>query len=238
MKYITFFIPCFNEKKTIEKAINLILDLKFASKEIIVIDNGSTDGTQEILKRKFSKKNIKIILRKKNLGYGASVKEVTKISKSKYIFIHFSDVEYDHKVSIQMFKLAEKKNLDAVFGSRLKRMNIYQKIKAVKKKPAFLGTLIFTFLYNIFYNKKFTDVIGSKFYKVTSLKKIIDIKENYFSFDFILKNRLIAGNFKIGEVYTKYWARKNNAEKKVKIYHLFPAIYHILKHKIFYNTIK
>ena len=232
MKNITFFIPCFNEKKTIVKAVNQILKLKFSSKEIIIIDNGSSDGTQEILKR-FSKKNVKIILRKENLGYGASVKEAIKISKTKYIYIHFSDAEYDHKVSIHMFRLAEKYNLDAVFGSRLKKMNFYEKNIAIKKKPAFLATIIFTFLYNIFYNKNFTDVIGSKFYKLASIKKIINIKEDYFSFDFILKNRLIAGNFKIGELYTKYWPRKNNAEKKVKIYHMFPAIYHILKHKLY-----
>jgi glycosyltransferase involved in cell wall biosynthesis len=231
VKKITFFITSFNEEKTIEKSIRVILSLKFKNKEIIIIDNGSKDKTQEIIKKFTNYKNVKIILRSKNLGYGASVKKAIKMSKSKYMYIHFSDLEYDHKTSIKMFALAEKNNFDAIFGSRLKKMNFKQKFKAIKTKPAFVATIIFTTLYNLFYKKKFTDVIGSKFYKVSSLKKIINTNENYFNFDFILKNRLISGDFKIGEVYTKYWPRKNNEEKNVKFYHMFPGIYQILKFK-------
>jgi len=98
-------------------------------------------------------KNVKIILRSKNLGYEASVKKAIKMSKSKYMYIHFSDLKYDHKTSIKMFAPAEKNNFDAIFGSRLKKMNFKQKFKAIKTKPAFVTTIIFTTLYNLFYKK-------------------------------------------------------------------------------------
>ena len=69
-------------------------------KEIIIIDNGSIDGSQELIKKFYKKKNVRIILRKKNLGYGASIKEGARLAKGKYIYIHFSDAEYDHKTSL------------------------------------------------------------------------------------------------------------------------------------------
>jgi biofilm PGA synthesis N-glycosyltransferase PgaC len=78
MSKITFLITVYNEVKTIKRAINDILNIKYKRKEIIIIDNGSTDGTQNILK-KFYK--IKKILRDKNLGYGKTIEEGIKKSE-------------------------------------------------------------------------------------------------------------------------------------------------------------
>lgn len=230
MKKISFLIPCYNEEKTIKKAIDKIVRLNISSKEIIIIDNGSTDKSQSIIKKYKNKKNIKIILRKNNQGYGSSIKQAAKLSNSKYLFIHFSDNEYDHTTSLKMYNLAEKNKLDAVFGSRLKGLKLFNKLFLLQKKPSYLGTFMITGLYNILYNKKFTDVIGSKFYKVSTLRKISKIKDNHFNFDFILKNRLISKNFNIEEVFTKYRPRYKG--KHVKFYHIFPALYQIIKYKI------
>jgi glycosyltransferase involved in cell wall biosynthesis len=234
MKKLSILIPCFNEKKLVKKSIIQAIKLKNFKKDIIIIDNGSTDGTQKILKKFLGKKNIRIILRKKNLGYGMSVKEGLKYSKYKYMYIHFSDCEYDIKTTFKMYHLAEKKKLDAVFGSRFKGYTLKKKLKSLKNKPAYLGTLIITSLYNILYNKKFSDVIGSKFYKVSSIRDI-KIKHNYFRYDFALKNILIGSNYSIDEVFTKYKPRKVNSDKNVKFYHIFPAIYEILKNKLLNN---
>lgn len=240
MKKVSFLIPVYNEEKTISEAINIVLGLKkIKNKEIIIIDNGSTDKSQEII-RSFNNKSLKVILRKKNLGYGATIKQAVNIAQGKYMYIHFSDNEYDIKPIFQMIKLANKYDLDAIFGSRLKKYDFFKKIQLLKKKPSYLGTLLITFLYNIFYEKKFSDVIGSKFYKISTLKKIYKIDSEGFNYDFILKNRLISGNFKIQEVYTKYTPRftKNG---NVKYYHIFPALYQIIKFKILnilFKTVK
>jgi hypothetical protein len=86
-------------------------------------------------------------------------------------------------------------------------------------------------MYNIFYNKNFTDVIGSKFYKVETLKKI-NLKENYLDWDFELKNRLISGPYKILEIFTKYNAIPNSEEKSVKFYHMFLIIFLMIRFKL------
>ena len=228
---ITFLIPVFNEQKTVVSSINQILNLKFSKKEIIIIDNGSTDGSQKLIRAFSGRKNIRIILRKKNLGYGASIKQGVHMAKGKYVFIQFSDIEYDHKASLKMFKLSEKHNADAVFGSRLKNMSLKKKLVAIKNKPAFLATILITKMYNIFYNRNFSDVIGSKFYKADVFKKI-NLKENWLDWDFELKNRLISGPYKILEIFTKYKPRPNPEEKSVKFYHMFLIIYLMVKYKL------
>lgn len=231
MILITFLIPVFNEEKTVVNSINQILNLKFLKKEIIIIDNGSTDQSQKLIKNFSGKKNIRIVLRKKNLGYGASIKQGVRMARGKYMFIQFSDTEYDHRVSLKMFRISEKYNADVVFGSRLKNMSFKQKLIAIKNKPAFLATILITKMYNIFYKKNFTDVIGSKFYRLDIFKKI-NLKENNIDWDFELKNRLISGPYKILEVFTKYKPRPNPEEKNVKFYHMFSIIYLMIKYKL------
>jgi glycosyltransferase involved in cell wall biosynthesis len=228
MVKITYLVTVFNEEKTVKKAITDVLDIKYKNKEIIVIDNGSTDTSQKIIK-KF--KNIKKVLRKKNIGFGKSVTEGIKNAKGKYIFIQYSDLEYDHKRSIYMMKLAEKKKLDVVMGSRLKNYN-YSMFKLIIKKPAYLATLICTFLINKFYNHKFTDIIGAKLYNVNSVKKIRTNSYNA-GFDFEFMSRACKEKFRISEVSIKYWPRINSREKKIKFYHMFNALYEIFKVKLF-----
>lgn len=230
MKKITYIITVYNEVKTVKKAIEDIISLKLNSKEIIVIDNGSNDGSQLIIK-KF--KNIKKILRKKNLGFGKSIEEGISKAKGKYIFIHYSDLEYDHKRSIYMLKLAEKKKLDVVLASRLK--NILPKkniLEIIFSQPAYLATLICTYLINQFYNRKFTDVIGTKLYLTKSIKKI-PINSYGVGFDFEFISRIRKNNFKVEEVSIKYKPRVNFNEKKIKFYHMINALYEIFKIKFF-----
>ena len=224
---LTYVVLVWNEVKTIKKAIEDVQKIKYPNKEIIVIDNNSTDGTREILK-KF--KNLKIIYRKKNLGVGKSCETGIQKAKGDYVFIQFSDLEYDHNRSIDMLNFAIKKNLDIVLGSRLKnKRSIYN---ALKKKPSFLATITTTFLINIFYKKKFTDIIGAKLYKTKTVKKI-PINSFHTGFDFEFISRACKKNMRISEISVKYKPRKNSSEKKIKFYNIFNAFYEIFKVKIF-----
>jgi glycosyltransferase involved in cell wall biosynthesis len=78
---ITYLIPVFNEIKTVKESIIQALKIPIKNKEIIVIDNNSTDGSAEVIKKFLKFKNVKLILRKKNIGYGPSIDEVTRIAK-------------------------------------------------------------------------------------------------------------------------------------------------------------
>ena len=92
MKKITYLIPVYNEIRTLKKAINDVINLKYSNKEIIIIYNGSTDGSREIINTFRNNKKIKIILRKKNLGYGKTIDEGIKKASGDYIFIQYADL--------------------------------------------------------------------------------------------------------------------------------------------------
>lgn len=232
MKKITYLIPVYNEIRTLRKAIYDIINLKYSNKEIIIIDNGSTDGSQKLLKEFNNYKKIKIILRRKNLGYGRTIDEGIKKASGDYIYIQYADLEYDHGISIKMIQLAEKYKLDVIIGSRLKKLNNKNIIQIIREKPAFLATIICTFLINKFYNKNFTDIIGGKFYKTASVRKI-PINSYYSGFDFEFFSRICKKNLNIKEVFIKYKPRKFSNEKKIKFYHMLNALYEIIKVKLF-----
>jgi|694.fasta_scaffold13523_9 glycosyltransferase involved in cell wall biosynthesis len=232
MLKITYLVTVYNEFKTVQKAIEDVANINYPNKEIIIIDNGSQDGSREIIEN-YKNKKIKIykILRNKNMGFGKSVTEGIKKATGDYIFIQYSDLEYDHKRSIYMMDYAKDNNLDVVLGSRLKNKT-QSLINIIINKPAYLATLICTFLINIFYGHKFTDIIGGKLYKTKSIKKI---KTNSYhaGFDFEFISRICKKKLKIGEISIKYWPRINSSEKKIKFYHMLNALYEIFKVKLF-----
>ena len=92
---LSIIIPVYNEIKTIEKLINKILKLNI-KKQVIVVDDGSSDGTQLILK-KFKNKIDKLIVHNKNRGKGAAIKSAQKFVKGKYVGIQDADLEYNPK---------------------------------------------------------------------------------------------------------------------------------------------
>jgi glycosyltransferase involved in cell wall biosynthesis len=231
---ISYVIPVFNEKNTIKKAITDVLRLPI-KKEIIVIDNNSYDGTKEILinfKRKNKNKNIKLILRKKNLGGAESVMEGIRLSKGKYIYIQYADLEYDEKKSLSMYNLAEREKLDVVLGSRVKnRLKKNTWIEIIVSRPAFAATFVTTKLFNFFYNKKFTDIIGARLYK---REKIIKLPFDYndASFDFAFVSRMAKMGLEMTEVNVRYKFRKFGTSN-MRWFHLFNAIIAMVKVKLF-----
>jgi glycosyltransferase involved in cell wall biosynthesis len=232
---ITYLIPVFNEIKTVKESIIQALKIPIKNKEIIVIDNNSTDGSAEVIKKFLKFKNVKLILRKKNIGYGPSIDEGTRIAKGKYIYIHYSDLEYDIKTSIKMLRIAKQKNLDAVFASRLiKKLKNKNIINIIIERPYYLASFILTKLINILFKKKFTDIIGTKLYKKKTVVNVLPNKNN-ISFDLELDAILCKKQFKTEEVFIKYKARDNIMEKKVKWWFIFNFIIGIFKVRFINN---
>ncbi len=229
---ITFLIPIYNEVKTARKAIEETLKINIPEKEVIIIDNNSTDGSKDIIEEFRNKKNIKIIYQKKNYGFGNSIQDGFSNSLNEFVFIQYGDLEYDINKCIDMLKLIKEKNLDVVFASRLKNINSYKEmLSKLIKKPSYLATLLCTFLINKFYGKTFTDIIGTKLYRRKSIQPIIP-KVSGQGFDFELVSLICKNNLAIDEVFIDYTPRKNSSDKKIKFYHLFNAIYAILKVKL------
>ena len=115
---ISIIVPCYNESKTIKKIINLILEDKFYNKEIIVIDDYSTDGTRDILKNDLNNFINCLILNEKNYGKGYSVKKGIESASGDIIIIQDADLEYDPSDYPKLIEPIKNNFADVVYGSR------------------------------------------------------------------------------------------------------------------------
>ena len=228
---LSIIICCFNEKATISKVIQEAKVLNI-DKEIIVIDNCSTDGTKEILEGLKGDNTLKIIFNPKNMGPGYSGFEGIRLARGDYFYGPGADLEYSMEDVYQMIDKAEKEDLDVVLGSRLMDRKNVSLPELIKERPFWLGTIIGTFLINFLYRRNFTDVIGSNLTKVEVFRSLgISNRGHAEAFEFI--SRICKRGCKIGEVPVYYKPRPHKEGKTISVFDMLPAILVILRIKIF-----
>lgn len=229
---LTIMIGCFNEQRTILKAIEEARAVN-VDKEIIVIDNCSTDGTREILQGLKEDSELRIILHSKNMGANYSGREGASLARGDYFYAPGADLEYKMGDVCRMVKEVEGKGLDAVFGSRLLDRKGVSKINLIKERPYWLGTLIVTFLVNLLYRRKFTDIIGTKLVKTSILKSLVRKENGPASGELELVSKLCKIGCKIKEIPVWYKPRTHEEGKTIRALDMLPAIWAILIVKIF-----
>jgi len=178
---LTVIIPVFNEINSIEQLLIKVLNNKI-DKQIIVVDDHSSDGTRELLINKFKNTVDKIIFHQKNLGKGAAIKSAQKHILGKYTIIQDADLEYDPADYLSLVNEAEKNQFQAVYGSRVLNKNMHTNIKNFSHQIRIWGNIFLTFLSNKINNQKLTD--AHTCYKLfdSALFKSINLKENDFFF--------------------------------------------------------
>ena len=208
---ISVVIPCFNEKNTIQEIIERVRKESKYDKEIIVIDDFSTDGTREILTDKINTNIDKLILNDNNFGKGYSVRRGIKEASSEIILIQDADLEYDPIDYPKLIEPITKGNADIVYGSRF--------IGSDEKRVLFywhsLGNFFLTTLSNMLSNLNLTDMENC--YKVfkSEIIKNIDLKENRFGFEPEITAKIAKKNLRIYEVGVKYHGRNYSEGKKI-----------------------
>jgi len=231
MKELTIIIPVYNEKKTILKIIDKIKNLKKLSKQIIVVDDYSIDGTREILLKNKNKIDL-LLLHKKNQGKGAAIQTAQKHVKGKYVIIQDADLEYNPRDYFKLIKPIKEKNFMVVYGSRVLNKKRYG-AKGFTSKARILGNHILTIFSNILNNQNLTD--AHTCYKVFSSKvfnKII-LKENGFEFCPEITTKVAKLNLKIKELPISYIGRTYNDGKKIKAIHALGALLSLVRHRFF-----
>ena len=228
----TIIIPCFNEKKTIKQLINKvnIINIK---KEIIIVDDGSFDGTTAILK-KIKHKNIKIIFKKKNEGKGSAIKSALKLIKGDLVLIQDADLEYNPNDYYKLIKPFSNKKIKVVYGSRVLNKKRYLLKNDLLKNFRVFANQLLTFVSNFFNNQKLTD--AHTCYKVLRKKLFLSLKlkENGFSFCPEVTTKISKKNIKIYEVPISYNGRKISDGKKIRFTDALSAFITIIKYRFFY----
>jgi len=228
---ISVVIPCFNEKDTISEIIEKVKKENKYIKEIIVIDDCSTDGTREILNEKISEKIDKIILNDKNFGKGYSVRRGVKEATGDIILIQDADLEYDPVDYPRLIEPIIKGNADVVYGSRF--------MGSDEKRVLYfwhsVGNFFLTTLSNMLSNLNLTDMENCfKVFKSDIIKNI-DLKENRFGFEPEITAKIAKKNIRIYEVGVKYYGRNYSQGKKITWKDGFSALRCIFIYNLFSN---
>ena len=221
---ISILIPVYNEEQTILKALEDLSNLKFKilQKEIIVIDDGSTDKTNQIL---ISSKHLydKMFVNKYNQGKVSAVKLGLQNSTGNYIVFHDADLEYDPLDLLKFENVFLRFNADGVVGSRF-RYDQYTRSHSILNR---LGNFILTFTFNILYNTTFTDIYSCYFAFKKNLLKSENLNVEGFAQHAEILCNVIKNGKKFYEVPINYNGRNAAEGKKIKFYHFFPVLFEI-----------
>jgi len=223
---LSILIPVYNEKTTILKVLDIIKKVKLGNigKEIIIVDDGSTDGTREILKN-LNKKNIKIFFHKKNQGKGAAIKTGLKYITGDIILIQDADLEYDPNDYPKLLEPILKGKANIVYGSR------FLKKHRPKYYFYYLGNLALNLFISLLYQKRITDM--ETCYKVfkRDIIKNIRLKAKGFDFEPEITTKIIKKGHKIIEVPIEYRCRSFKEGKKINWKDGIKALWYIIKYR-------
>ena len=233
MKKLSIIIPVFNEAKTVYSILNKIENvvlLQNIAKEIIIVDDYSTDNTTEVIKNYISNHlalSIELLHHTKNKGKGASLQTGIKNATGDYIIIQDADLEYDPKEYNILLQPILDGNADVVYGSRFAGGNPHRVLFFWHT----IGNRFLTFLSNMFTNLNLTDM--ETCYKLFDAKilKSIKLKEKRFGFEPEVTAKISRiKKIRIYEVGISYYGRTYDEGKKINWKDGFHAIYCIIKY--------
>ncbi|MDC0563085.1 glycosyltransferase family 2 protein [Candidatus Pelagibacter ubique] len=228
---LTIIIPVFNEKKTLPTLLTKIFSIKL-SKQIIIIDDKSTDGTSQIIS-KYKKRINKIIYHKKNMGKGAAIKSAQKFIKGEYVIIQDADLEYDPKDYLNLLDKIKKENLKVVYGSRVLKKNRIRNLQNFSHRIRIYGNIFLTHISNLINRQNLTDAHTCyKLFRSKIFKKI-NLKENGFSFCPEITTKLSLLKINIKEIPISYNGRTYEEGKKIVAFDGVRAIITLLKYRYF-----
>jgi glycosyltransferase involved in cell wall biosynthesis len=226
---VSVIIPCFNERNTIEQVVNAVRAAPVENIEIIIVDDGSTDGTVALLKEKIAGLADQIIYQPKNCGKGAALRAGFAAATGDIVLVQDADLEYSPSDYPTLLGPIFSGDADAVFGSRF----LGSRPHRVFYFWHMMGNRFLTLLSNVFTNLNLTDV--ETCYKAfrAPLLKNLDLRENGFGFEPEITAKLAKTQCRIYEVGISYSGRTYLEGKKVNWKDGLRAIYAIVRYNLF-----
>lgn len=223
---LSVIIPVFNEKKTIKAILDKVKKLSLVN-DIVIVDDGSSDGTRKILKSFLKQKKIKIVFHNKNQGKGSAVKTALKHVKGDYIIIQDADLEYDPRDYSKLIKPVKEGKAQVVYGSRFTgehRNMFFWHMQANK---------FLTLITNILYNTTLSDM--ETCYKLfpVDLARQLKLKSKRFDFEPEITAKILKKRIRIYEVPISYAGREYHEGKKISWHDGVQALWTLFWYRLF-----
>ena len=226
---LSILMPVYNEAQTLREIIQRVeaVNLGDVRKELIIVDDGSKDGTREVLKQMAQDSQHKIYFHGQNMGKGAALRTALTYAQGDIILIQAADLEYDPAEYTELIKPILEGRADVVYGSRLTG----GKVARAFNFWHYLGNKMLTFVTNVLYNAILTDM--ETCYKVfrADVIKNFQIKSNKFDFEPEITAKILKRRYKLYEMPISYYGRDFDEGKKITWRDGFAAIWALVKYR-------
>ncbi|GAB4546249.1 MAG: glycosyltransferase family 2 protein [Anaerolineales bacterium] len=222
---LSIIIPVFNEVENIQEILKRVKAQKVAE-EIIVVDDGSRDGTRDLLQTLDGKDGVRVVLHEKNQGKGAAVRTGIHAALGDILLIQDADLEYDPRDIPSLLQPIEEGIADVVYGSRFlgkaHRVTMFWHLVANK---------LLTLMTNILYNTILTDMeTGYKVFRREVLNGMT-LRSNSFDFEPEFTAKILKRHLRIFEAPITFNPRDYSQGKKIKLHDAFQAVWTLLKYR-------
>lgn len=213
MPTLSIVIPAYNERATIRRVLEAVRasDTPGMAKEIIIVDDGSTDGTRDVLRSLPPDPSCRIIFQERNTGKGGALKRGFAEAAGDYLLIQDADLEYDPADYPALIEPVRSGRAEVVFGSRNLRPN-----NVPFSAVYFYGGRLTTLLFNMLFGTSFTDIHTCyKLFPVRFVPQLLRLPSDDFVFDAVEFTLALARRGKVMEVPIRYRARRRAEGKKL-----------------------
>jgi glycosyltransferase involved in cell wall biosynthesis len=222
---LSVIIPVYNEVESIQEILKRVKATKLAG-EIVVVDDGSQDGTRALLSKLDGKSKVRVILHEKNQGKGAAVRTGMNAATGDVLLIQDADLEYDPRDYPILLKPIEEGIADVVYGSRFlggpRRVVMFWHM---------IANYMLTFMTNVLYNTILSDMeTGYKVFR----RKVVDgmpLHARRFDFEPEFTAKVLKRHFRIYEVAISFNPRDYSEGKKIGLRDAFEAVWTLIKYR-------
>lgn len=225
---LSVVIPCYNEIHTLSAVLNAVREAPGPDKEIIVVDDGSTDGTRELLEKDVDRKLARVIYLETNRGKGAALRAGFAAATGDVVIVQDADLEYDPADYPLMIQPIVDNQADVVYGSRFIGHRPHRVLYFWHR----VGNGLLTFLSNLLTNLNLTDIeTGYKAFRREVIQSL-DIEEDGYGFEPEITAKVARGHYRVYEVGIGYFGRTYAEGKKIDWKDGLWAVWCILKYNL------